>query len=234
MDVNTPVPTFTLIERRILGVMVEKAKTTPETYPLSLNSLTTGCNQKSNRDPVLSLDEEEVESCLNQLQKTVLVTRLQGGRVERWKHNLYEQWNVNKVELAILAELLLRGAQTEGELRTRASRMEPIADLEGLREALKPLVARGLVVFLGDAGRRGTQIMHGFCPPRELEALKSRTQGEVAAAENLGHPVAPVQPNLGDSLQKEVNALKAEVQQMRAEFQALAEQVRQLRSSLGG
>src|SRR5437016_14022900 len=160
-------PVLTMAERRVLGVMVEKAKTTPDVYPMSLNSLMTGCNQKSNRDPLMNLSEEDVENTLAGLQPKGYVTRIQGGRVERWRHNLYDQWNVNKVELAILAELLLRGPQTEGELRQRASRMEPIDDLEPLRAALKPLAERRLVVFLGPEGRRGTMITHGFHATKE-------------------------------------------------------------------
>src|SRR5206468_8045461 len=151
-------PVLTMSERRVLGVLVEKAKTTPDVYPMSLNSLLTGSNQKSNRDPVLNLSEEDVENTLAGLQPKGYVTRIQGGRVERWRHNLYDQWAVNKVELAILTELLLRGPQTEGELRQRASRMEPIDDLDALRGALKPLAARRLVVLLGEEGRRGTLI----------------------------------------------------------------------------
>src|SRR5580765_7833722 len=141
-------PVLTMSERRVLGVLVEKAKTTPDVYPMSLNSLMTGSNQKSNRDPLMNLSEEDVENTLAGLQPKGYVTRIQGGRVERWRHNLYDQWAVNKVELAILAELLLRGPQTEGELRQRASRMEPIDDLEALRTALKPLTERRLTLFL--------------------------------------------------------------------------------------
>src|SRR5690349_13573665 len=110
-------PILTLQERRVLGVLVEKAKTTPDGYPLSLNALVTGCNQKSNRDPVTSLSDVEVEEVLDGLGKKGLTTRITGGRVDRWKHNLYEAWRAGKVELAVLAELLLRGPQSEGELR---------------------------------------------------------------------------------------------------------------------
>src|SRR4051794_31787465 len=124
-----PWPVLDLKERRVLGVLVEKAKTTPDAYPMSLNALVTGCNQKSNRDPILFLSEDDVEYTLTRLQKAGLVMKITGGRVERWRHLLYESWNVDKVDLAILGELLLRGPQTEGELRTRASRMEPIDDL---------------------------------------------------------------------------------------------------------
>src|SRR4051812_34705828 len=136
---NGPWPVLDVQERRVLGVLVEKAKTTPDAYPLSLNALVTGSNQKSNRDPVLNLEDFEVEEALREVQKKHLATKVVGGRVERWRHLLYEAWRVNKVELAVLGELLLRGPQTEGELRTRASRMEPVEDLELLRSVLRGL-----------------------------------------------------------------------------------------------
>ncbi|HEY1859498.1 MAG TPA: DUF480 domain-containing protein, partial [Gemmataceae bacterium] len=146
-------PVLGALERRILGVLIEKAKTTPDAYPMSLNGLTTGANQKSNRDPLLNLSEDEVEETLLGLNKQGLVSKITGGRVERWRHMLYEGWRADKVELAILAELLLRGPQTEGELRGRASRMEPIDDLEALRNVLRKLVERRLVIYLTPEGR---------------------------------------------------------------------------------
>src|SRR5438874_6965137 len=176
-----PAPLNT-VERRVLGVLVEKAKTTPDAYPLTLNALTVGCNQKSNRDPVMNLNDEQVESTLTTLQERGLVTKITGTRVDRWRHNLYELWQVDKIELAILTELLLRGPQTEGELRGRASRMEPIDDLETLRQKLRPLAERKLVVFLGPEGRRGTQIVHGFCAPADLNKLISAVRSADTAA----------------------------------------------------
>src|SRR5438045_459104 len=149
-------PVLSLHERRVLGVMVEKAKTTPDAYPLSLNALVTGCNQKSNREPVLNLEDYEVEQALAEAQQKGLAVKVIGGRVERWRHALYDGWHVNKVELAVLGELLLRGPQTEGELRARASRMEPVDDLEALRLVLHSLAERRLVVYLTPEGRRGT------------------------------------------------------------------------------
>ena len=97
-------------ERRVLGVLVEKQKTskTADTYPLSLNALTTGCNQKSNRDPVLDLSEDEVEEALAELQKKGLVMRITGGRVDRFRHQLYDVWTRDGPQLSVLAELLLR------------------------------------------------------------------------------------------------------------------------------
>ena len=173
---GTTWPAFTMIQRRLLGVLVEKSKTTPDAYPLSINALAAGSNQKSNRDPILNLTDDDVEEGLQGLMPLGLVTRITGSRVERWRHNLYEVWKVDKVELAILAELLLRGPQTEGELRTHAARMDPIADLETLRQKLKPLQERGLVLWLGDEGRRRAQITHGFHATKELEALRQRAK----------------------------------------------------------
>src|SRR5271157_3887484 len=155
IDMSSPSEPFTtiwpvldMLERRVLGVLVEKSKTTPDTYPLSINALVAGCNQKSNRDPLMDITDLDAEEGLTRAQKKGLTIKVVGGRVIRWRHALYEAWKVNKVELAILAELLLRGPQTEGELRGRASRMEPIDDLDSLRLALGPMVERALVVYL--------------------------------------------------------------------------------------
>jgi uncharacterized protein YceH (UPF0502 family) len=167
-----PWPVLDLLERRVLGVLVEKAKTTAEAYPLSVNALVTGCNQKSNRDPLLNVSDLEVEEVLVRLLKRELVGRVTGSRVERWRHLLYEAWHVDKVDLAVLAELLLRGPQTEGELRTRASRMEPIDDLDALKKALRPLVERRLVVYLTAEDRRGAVVTHGFHDAQELALLR--------------------------------------------------------------
>src|SRR5262249_16775400 len=151
-----PWPVLDSRERRVLGVLVEKQKTTPDAYPMSVNGLVTGCNQKSNRDPLLNLDEDDIEETLLRLLQRGLVDRSPAsGRVERWRHLLYPVLQVEKVDLAVLAELLLRGPQTEGELRTRASRMDPIDDLDALRATLRPLVQRNLVVYLTPEDRRG-------------------------------------------------------------------------------
>src|SRR5947208_11936483 len=99
-----PWPLLNLHERRVLGVLVEKAKTTPDAYPLSLNALVTGSNQKSNREPILNVTDVEVEDVLAGLQRKGLVIKITGGRVIRWRHSLYEAWHADKVELAVLAE----------------------------------------------------------------------------------------------------------------------------------
>jgi uncharacterized protein YceH (UPF0502 family) len=134
----------------------------------------TGSNQKSNRDPLMNVDDVTVEDTLASLQAKGLVSRVEGGRVEKWRHHGYERWGVSKEGLAILAELFLRGPQTEGELRARASRMEPINDREALKTILTPLVERGLVVWLSPEGRRGSQLSHGFLDAEQLELLRSQ------------------------------------------------------------
>jgi uncharacterized protein YceH (UPF0502 family) len=231
---------FSIVERRILGVLVEKAKTTPDVYPLSINAIVTGANQKSNRDPLLNLTDLEVEDALPPLQQKGLVTRITGGRVERWRHNLYDVWKVNKVELAILTELLLRGAQTEGELRGRASRMEPIDDLDTLRGVLKPLAERGLVVFLGPEGRRGTQLTHGFLSPKELEHLKANVRPEepetCLPAANTTPRSSPHTATLESGLaeaRQEIAGLRAEMNGLRETVAMMQEQLAKLKQALG-
>lgn len=231
-----PWPVLDMRVRRVLGVLVEKAKTTPDTYPLSVNALTTGCNQKSNRDPILNLTDLEVEDALARCQKTGLAIKITGGRVVRWKHNLYDAWNVNKVELAVLGELLLRGPQTEGELRSRASRMEPIDDLDALRNALRPLVERKLVVYLTPEERRGAMLTHGFHDPHELERLRSRIVVE-PSAEAPQLAAAPAVPSQEDErlseLQAGLTAMREEIAVLKQTITGLQEELRQLKQSLG-
>lgn len=228
-----PWPALGPDERRVLGVLVEKAKTTPDAYPLSLNALVTGCNQKSNRDPVMNLSDMKVEEALATLQKCGLVVRLTGsGRVERWRHVAYEAWKVDKVALAVLAELLLRGPQTEGELRGRASRMEPIDDLEQLRAVLKPLGERRLVVYLTPEGRRGTVLTHGFHSPDEFDRLRAASRNEVAEEGAEPAPAANAVPSRGEAL-AEIGSLKAQLAAVQARVADLAEQVRRLKEGLG-
>ena len=171
---NGPWPVLDVLERRVLGVMVEKAKTTPDAYPLSVNALVSGSNQKSNRDPILNVSDFEVEDALTRCKEKGLAVKIIGGRVVRWRHYLYETWHIDKHDLAVLGELLLRGPQTEGELRSRAARMEPFDDLEALRRTLRPLVERNLVVYLTPEDRRGAVLSHGFHSPQELAQLRAR------------------------------------------------------------
>jgi uncharacterized protein YceH (UPF0502 family) len=170
-------------QRRVVGVLIEKAKTTPDAYPMTLNALTNGCNQKSNRSPQMNLSQDEVEQILDELRGMGAVMEIQGsGRVPKYRHQMYEWLGVDKVELAVMAELLLRGEQTVGELRGRAARMEPIAGLNELVPIVRSLIERGLVISLTPEGR-GQVVTHGLHKERELDPLRARFVGYVAPAD---------------------------------------------------
>lgn len=203
-------PELSSIERRILGVLIEKQKTTPDGYPMSVNGLVTGSNQKSNREPVMSVDDVAVEDTLAGLLSRGLVARVDTGRVEKWRHLIYERWQVEKDGIALLAELLLRGPQTEGELRSRVSRMEPLADLTALRNVITPLAERGLVRWLTPEGRRGALLAHGFYAADEWNRLRERAEAGQTAEE----APAPSAPGLAE-LRAEVAELRRAVDELR-------------------
>ena len=199
-------------ERRVLGVLIEKGKTTPDQYPLSLNALLTGCNQKSNRDPVMTLDEEQVIRAVRSLQETGGMAEVYGsGKIPRYRHLAYEWLAVGKEELAILGELLLRGEQTEGDLRGRASRMDEIPDLTSLRGHLDRLAARGLVVWLSPPGR-GRMLTHGLLPEEKLEKVR-RELGTAAAIKPAGR--SPADDDSVAPLRQRIVELEAEVADLR-------------------
>jgi len=241
------------IDRRVLGVLVEKAKTTPDTYPLSLNALVTGCNQKNNRHPLTQYEAEDVEGSLDRLRMLGAVAAVQGsGRVGKYRHYMYEWLGVEKVELGVMAELLLRGAQTEGELRGRAARMDPIPDLSALRVVMDSLKAKGLVQALTPEGR-GQIVTHTLYLPEEMEKLR-RLHGEPARAvdgpsvsppEYVSHaapprtvpaatlpigaqPAAPSQATASggelSALRREVDELRSALAQLRADLADLTSQ----------
>ncbi|MEY4069897.1 MAG: hypothetical protein RL721_511, partial [Candidatus Eisenbacteria bacterium] len=134
-------------ERRVLGTLIEKAKTTPAGYPMTVNALVTGCNQRNNREPLTAYRDLDVEKALDRLRTSGVVEEIDWmGRAAKYKHTAYDWFGVSRVELAVLGELLLRGEQTLGDLRARAARMEPIADLTELKPIVDGLVARGLMV----------------------------------------------------------------------------------------
>jgi len=242
------------IDRRVVGVLAEKAKTTPDTYPLSLNAVRTGCNQKSNRFPTMSLEPEDVEEALERLRLLGAVGIVEGyGRVSKYRHYLYEWLAVDKVEVAVMAELLLRGAQTEGELRGRAGRMEPIADLSALRPVVASLKSKGLVIGLTPEGR-GHVVSHTLYEPKELEKLKAQYAGigtpETTAARStapVAAPPAPAAPagaieveviatihrDLGE-LRSQVSQLRSDMDELMGKQRRLDDDVRDLRDTLGG
>jgi uncharacterized protein YceH (UPF0502 family) len=229
-------------ERRVVAVLAEKGKTTPEYYPLTVAAIVAGCNQKTNRDPISNYDQDDVEDTLQSLRKkgaSIMVEA--GGRVPRWKHTLYEWLKVSKAELAVIIELLLRGPQTEGELRARVSRMEPLADLAALHTILEGLTPRGLVVYLSPPGqKRGVIITHGLYPPAELEKVRQAFAASAAAgnAEETPTRVSAARGELAaagtaPAWVAEIAALHAEVDELRSRLETLAADLLELKSSLG-
>jgi uncharacterized protein YceH (UPF0502 family) len=227
-------------DRRVAGVLVEKAKTVPDVYPMSVSALVSGCNQKNNRYPLMELEASDVEESLERLKQIGAVVEVQGSsRVPRFKHLLYEWLGVDKVELAVMAELLLRGAQTEGELRGRAARMEPIADLAALRPILDSLGQKGLIVSLTSEGR-GHVLTHALYEERELEKLRadyhSQSPREYKASDDAtSHPTHNVSPARGTAelaeLRAEVAELREQLGKLREEFNGLAASLRQMIAS---
>lgn len=180
------------IEVRVLGSLIEKELTTPEYYPLSLNSLTNACNQKSNRDPVMALSEEEVVRALDSLRfKQLAVLSADGGRVPKYRHLLAEKMGLIPAEQAIICELLVRGPQTLGELRTRGERMHPFGDLAAVDEVLQELMQRDkpLIALLPRLpGRKEGRYAQLFSGMPDVTVEEQRTAPEAArvrvAAEN--------------------------------------------------
>jgi uncharacterized protein len=253
------------IDRRVLGVLAEKAKTTPDIYPMSLNAVCTGCNQKSNRSPLVQFEPSEVEESLDRLRELGAVGLVEGyGRVQKYRHYLYEWLGVDKVELAVMTELLLRGDQTVGELRGRASRMEPLADLAALRAVLDSLKTKGLVIALTSEGR-GHVVTHALYKPREIEGLKAKYVGGgpagspdddelmptaatfAAPPARVELPAPRVSPTAaGDgvdlaaigrelaSLRQQVSQFQRELDEVRDVQSRVADELRSLKESLGG
>ena len=211
--------------------MVEKAKTTPDTYPLTLNAMTHGCNQKSNRSPPMNLTSDDVEQIVDDLREMGAVLEIQGsGRVAKYRHQMYEWLGVDKAELAVMAELLLRGEQTIGELRSRASRMEPIAGLAELKPILQSLMEKKLVMSLTHEGR-GQIVTHGLYKDRELETLKSRTfiqTSPVPQDTEESTPTFRAATPGATASREDLDELRAEVNELRDAVASLREQVEKI------
>jgi uncharacterized protein YceH (UPF0502 family) len=233
-------------QRRVLGVLIEKARTTPAAYPITVNAVVTGCNQKNNRDPLTALDDFDVEKALSELCALGAASEIDWlGRVVKFKHNAYEWLGVNRLEMAVMAELLLRGAQALGDLRGRAARLEPIADLAALKPVVDALIGRGLMVELTPAGR-GQVVSHNLYLAHELAEQRARFAGHVphgagSGGEEPAAGQAPAAashaPTLRDPVAPAVAAstlasLGDEVAELRAEVAALRAQVRDLEARL--
>ncbi len=209
---------LTPLEARVIGCLVEKEITTPDQYPLSLNALVTACNQKSNRDPVLDLDATAVQGVVDGLMKKHLLTDRSGGvggRVTRYRHRFcnshFSELQLQPQELAVLCELLLRGPQTPGELRSRAARLAPFADVSEVDAVLARLAAREepLVACLprqpGKRENRWMQLFTGEAP---------ETVAPPPPPEAPGTPFTPG-PDATD-LEARVAELEAEVARLHA------------------
>src|SRR5881227_2299334 len=127
------------VEVRVLGSLLEKEQTNPETVPMTVNALIAACNQKTNREPVMQLSEDQVVTAVDWLRQEVLAWRSEGARTERWQQSVSRRWGLDRAGKALMTLLLLRGPQTPGELRTRSERMHPFASLEEVEEALRRL-----------------------------------------------------------------------------------------------
>jgi uncharacterized protein YceH (UPF0502 family) len=168
--------------RRVLGVLVEKAKTTPDHYPLTLAAVISGSNQKSNRSPKLDLDDEDALLALDELRRVGASREVQGsGRSTKYRHAAYEWLDVDSPGAAVMTELLLRGPQTIGEIRTRASRMCALEDLNAAKAVIDELVAKGLVESLTPPGR-GQTFAHTLYPPEERQYLEAKVAKQASAS----------------------------------------------------
>lgn len=224
---------LTPLECRVLGVLVEKAQTTPGQYPLTLNGLVVGCNQKNNRDPVLTVDEDDVATALDALRAKSLVRELsmEGSRVPKYRHVARDVLQIDTSSLVILAELLLRGPQTVGELRGRAARMHPLESLEVVEGVLAALATREtpLVRELPPLpGSRAPRWMQLLCP--ELHPLHHDSGAIGRSAPSPGHasspgsnpaPAATGTGHAESGLASRVAALEADLAALRRDLAAL-------------
>lgn len=212
------------IELRVLGSLIEKELTTPEYHPLSLNALVNACNQKSNRDPVLDLDETEVTKALDSLRfKQFALLSGMGGRVAKYRHALNEKFRFTPAELALLCELLVRGPQTVGELRTRAERMHQFNDIHEVEAVLEELVARTPAIaarLARQPGRKEPRYCQLFSGEPDLTVAEGATPQEAArsksGAEN--EKIAKLEEDLSE-LRQEVSELRQMVADFKKSFE---------------
>lgn len=238
------------IQRRVLGVLSEKAFTTPEYYPLTLKAVATGCNQKSNRSPVVSYTETDVESTLAELQTMglTLIVHTAGGRTERYRHQIRHCLTVTEPQLAILTELLLRGKQQLGELRSRASRMVQIENQDQLRDELQGLIALSLVQSNGDLKRRGIDVDHSLYREREGMTMQQSAVVESAVSsetpssrnettaettqEEAPSNAKPTEVVVSSVNQDDISTLQAENRELRERFEKLQTEVEEISRTL--
>jgi uncharacterized protein len=201
-----PVPALSLLETRVLGTLAEKERTVPDAYPLTLNALVSGCNQKTSRDPVLQATEAEVQAAIDSLKRCNLVVESSGGRVARYAHNIERALQLPTQSAALLTALMLRGPQTAGELRIACERLHRFADISAVEGFLDELAARpagALVVQLprlpGARENRWAHLLSGApapqAPAAETTSGNDVSLGEMAA---LKANVARLEAELGE------------------------------------
>jgi uncharacterized protein len=207
---------LTAIEARVLATLMEKARTVPDSYPLTLNSLVLGCNQKTSRDPIMNVTEAQAQEALDTLRHLSLVFESSGGRVARWEHNFQRGVGVPEQSTVLLGLLMLRGPQTAGELRINSERWYRFADISSVEAFLEELRDRSeekggpLVVLLPRApGMREQRWAHLLCGPIE--------PGEAAVAAAREVPREVLESRI-EALETEVAALRASVQDIREEL----------------
>jgi len=215
-------PTLSLLETRVLGVLVEKQHTVPDTYPLTLNALVSGCNQKTSRDPIVDASDAEVQATIDRLQALSLVVESSGGRVMRYAHNVDRVLQVPAQAVALLTALMLRGPQTVGELRINSERLHRFADTSAVEGFLQELAARpagALVVELprqpGARETRWAQLMSG-APAIENGAARPAAAGAGEDVVSMSE-LATLKANV-TQLQDEIGRLKATVAKLCSEL----------------
>jgi uncharacterized protein len=204
------------IEARVLGTLMEKARTVPDSYPLTLNSLVLGCNQKTSRDPIMNVTEAQAQEALDALRQLSLVFESSGGRVARWEHNFQRGVGVPEQSAVLLGLLMLRGPQTAGELRINSERWYRFADISSVEAFLEELRDRAeekggpLVVLLPRApGMREQRWAHLLCGPVEAGEAAAQPAGDV--------PRDALEARI-EALESEVAALRSAVQNIRDEL----------------
>jgi len=216
-------PLLSLLETRVLGVLVEKERTVADTYPLSLNSLVSGCNQKSNRDPVIEATEAEVQATVDSLKARSLVIESSGARVARYEHNVGRVLQVPDQAVALLAGLMLRGAQTSAELRTGTERLHRFADISSVEAFLHELETRA-------AERGGPLVKHLTRRPGEREARWMHCLSGTPADDSplpAAHAPGPADVSVSEiaALKAHVGQLEDELAQLRARFDKLTREL---------
>jgi len=216
-----PLPMLSLLEARVLGVLVEKQHTVPDTYPLTLNALVAGCNQKTSRDPVLTVSDAEVQAAVDRLRSLTLIVESSGGRVMRYAHNVERVLQVPPQAVALLATLMLRGPQTAGELRINCERLYRFADISSVEAFLAELAARAagpLVVELPrQAGARENRWAHLLAGPVAADAAAGGAVVESAPSDITAGELAALKANVA-RLEEEIASLRSTVVQLCAEL----------------